>query len=131
MPILQRQAWGETPVEERAAILERAADLFQQAMPALMAILTREGGKCIPDCLSEVRETIDYCRYYAYRARQDLAPTTLTRPDWRIELFSLHPRGVIACISPWNFPLAIFTGQIIAALRLVILSLQNPPNKRP
>ena len=68
------RSWEETPVAERAAILERAADLFQQEMPSLMAILTREGGKCIMDCMSEVRETIDYCRYYAHRARCDLAP---------------------------------------------------------
>jgi RHH-type proline utilization regulon transcriptional repressor/proline dehydrogenase/delta 1-pyrroline-5-carboxylate dehydrogenase len=108
--------WEDTPVTERAAILERAADLFQQEMPALMAILNQEGGKCLMDCLSEVRETIDYCRYYAFRARQDLVTHILPGPTGELNQLTLHPRGVIACISPWNFPLAIFTGQIVAAL---------------
>jgi RHH-type proline utilization regulon transcriptional repressor/proline dehydrogenase/delta 1-pyrroline-5-carboxylate dehydrogenase len=110
------RTWEETPVSDRAAILERAADLFQQEMPVLMAILTHEGGKCIQDCLSEVRETIDYCRYYAYRARHDLVPVSLPGPTGETNQLSLHPRGIIACISPWNFPLAIFAGQIVAAL---------------
>jgi len=111
-----RKSWEETPVEKRALILEHAADLFQQEMPTLMAILSREAGKCVPDCLSEVRETIDYCRYYACRARRDLAPVPLPGPTGEYNQLSLHPRGVIACISPWNFPLAIFSGQILAAL---------------
>jgi RHH-type proline utilization regulon transcriptional repressor/proline dehydrogenase/delta 1-pyrroline-5-carboxylate dehydrogenase len=108
--------WEETPVSDRAAIQERAADLFQQEMPALIAMLNKEAGKCIMDSLSEVRETIDYCRYYAYRARLDLVTQTLPGPTGELNQLSLHPRGVIACISPWNFPLAIFTGQIVAAL---------------
>lgn len=111
-----RKTWGETPVEERAVILERAAELFQRDMPELMTMMVREGGKCILDCMSEVRETIDYCRYYAWRARQDLAPVPLPGPTGEYNELSLHPRGIIACISPWNFPLAIFSGQILAAL---------------
>ena len=110
------RAWEETPVADRAAIFEQAADLFQKEMPHLMTLLTREGGKCILDCLSEVRETIDYCRYYAYQARQNLKPLSLPGPTGESNQLTLHPRGVIACISPWNFPLAIFSGQIIAAL---------------
>jgi len=110
------RAWEETPVTDRAAILERAAELFQQEMPGLIAVLNQEAGKCIQDALSEVRETIDYCRYYAYRARKDLVPVILPGPTGEMNQLSLHPRGVIACISPWNFPLAIFTGQIVAAL---------------
>ena len=109
-------SWGETPVEERAAILERAADLFQQEMPTLMTMLTREGGKYILDCVSEIREAIDFCRYYAYRARIDLKPQPLPGPTGEANELSLHPRGTIVCISPWNFPIAIFTGQIVAAL---------------
>jgi len=108
--------WEETPVQERAAILERAADLFQQEMPSFIAMLNKEAGKCIMDAQSEVRETIDYCRYYAYRARTDLVTTVLPGPTGELNQLSLHPRGIIACISPWNFPLAIFTGQIVAAL---------------
>lgn len=111
-----RSEWEDTPYEKRAALLEQAADLFQEAMPSFMAMLTREGGRCILDCMSEVREAIDYCRYYAYRARCDLPPVALPGPTGEANQLSLHPRGVIACISPWNFPLAIFTGQIVAAL---------------
>ncbi|VVC75257.1 Bifunctional protein PutA [Aquicella siphonis] len=110
------RSWAETPVMERAAILERAAELFEQEMPGLMAVINQEGGRCIMDCISEVREAVDFCRYYAYRARQDLAPVTLPGPTGEANQLSLHPRGVIACISPWNFPMAIFTGQIVAAL---------------
>jgi RHH-type proline utilization regulon transcriptional repressor/proline dehydrogenase/delta 1-pyrroline-5-carboxylate dehydrogenase len=125
------QTWGSMPVEERAAIFERAADLFQQEMPALATILTREAGKCIFDCLSEIRETIDYCRYYAYRARHDLTPALLPGPTGEENMLSLHPRGVIACISPWNFPLAIFSGQIIAALVAGNTVLAKPAEQTP
>lgn len=123
--------WEETHVAERAAILERAAELFQQAMPSLMVILNREGGKCILDCLSEVRETIDYCRYYAYRARHDLLPIALPGPTGEANQLSLHPRGIIACISPWNFPLAIFTGQIVAALLAGNPVIAKPAEQTP
>lgn len=126
-----RKKWAETPVEERATILERAADLFQEEMPALMAILTREGGKHIIDCMSEVRETIDYCRYYAYRAREDLKPTPLPGPTGEHNELQLHPRGVVACISPWNFPLAIFSGQILAALAAGNPVLAKPAEQTP
>ncbi|TAK72257.1 MAG: aldehyde dehydrogenase family protein, partial [Gammaproteobacteria bacterium] len=125
------QSWGRMTVEERAIILERAADLFQEAMPKLMTILTREGGKTILDSLSEVRETIDYCRYYAYQARQDLTPVTLPGPTGETNQLSLHPRGVIACISPWNFPLAIFTGQILAALVTGNAVIAKPAEQTP
>jgi RHH-type proline utilization regulon transcriptional repressor/proline dehydrogenase/delta 1-pyrroline-5-carboxylate dehydrogenase len=125
------RAWEETPVTERAAILEKAAALFQQEMPSLMAILNREGGKCILDCMSEVRETIDYCRYYAYRARKDLLPHILPGPTGEENQLSLHPRGVMACISPWNFPLAIFAGQIIAALAAGNPVIAKPAEQTP
>ena len=72
--------WEETPVAERAASLERAAELYQEEMPRLIAILNKEAGKCIMDSLSEIRETIDFCRYYAYRARLDLIPQILPGP---------------------------------------------------
>lgn len=111
-----KTTWGETPVEERAAILERAADLFQQEMPTFMAMLTREGGRQVQDSISEVRETIDFCRYYAQRARHDFTPVPLPGPTGESNELRLHPRGVIATISPWNFPLAIFIGQTVAAL---------------
>jgi len=124
-------AWENTPVDQRARILERAAELFEQHLPQLMTLLSNEGGKCIPDCLSEVRETIDYCRYYAYRARQDLPPQSLPGPTGESNQLSLHPRGVIACISPWNFPLAIFTGQITAALAAGNAVIAKPAEQTP
>jgi RHH-type proline utilization regulon transcriptional repressor/proline dehydrogenase/delta 1-pyrroline-5-carboxylate dehydrogenase len=108
--------WGKTSAAHRANILRRAADLLQTAMPDFIALLTQEGGKCIPDCIGEIREAIDYCRYYAKRAEIDLIPQVLPGPTGESNILSLHPRGVMLCISPWNFPLAIFLGQIIAAL---------------
>ena len=126
-----KSKWEETPVEERAAILEKAAELFQQEMPALAAILNQEGGKCIPDCISEIREAIDFCRYYAYRAKKDLVTQTLPGPTGELNQLTLHPRGVIACISPWNFPLAIFTGQIVAALAAGNTVIAKPAEQTP
>ncbi|WP_299444480.1 bifunctional proline dehydrogenase/L-glutamate gamma-semialdehyde dehydrogenase PutA [uncultured Rhodospira sp.] len=94
--------WSGRPVDDRAAILERAADLYEAHMPELMALATREAGKNQLDGVGEVREAVDFLRYYAARARELPAGRTA--------------RGVFVCISPWNFPLAIFTGQIAAAL---------------
>jgi RHH-type proline utilization regulon transcriptional repressor/proline dehydrogenase/delta 1-pyrroline-5-carboxylate dehydrogenase len=123
--------WSNTPVEERAAILERAADGFQKAMPELMAILNREAGKSILDSMSEVRETIDYCRYYAHRAREDMTPHELPGPTGESNMLVLHARGTMACISPWNFPLAIFAGQVVAALATGNTVLAKPAEQTP
>ncbi len=123
--------WSKMSVEERAQILERAADMFQAQMPTLITILTQEGGKCIFDCISEVRETIDFCRYYAYRAREDLKTTILPGPTGEVNTLTLHPRGIIACISPWNFPLAIFSGQILAALVTGNAVIAKPAEQTP
>lgn len=111
-----KQSWANVSIDERAQRLERAADLLQKEMPTLLAYISREGGRSIPDAISEVREAIDFCRYYAYRARKDLAPTVLPGPTGEFNELTMHPRGVTLCISPWNFPVAIFTGQIVAAL---------------
>lgn len=126
-----KRRWEETPVQQRAEIIERAANMFQQEMPRLMTLLSREGGKCILDCMSEVREAIDYCRYYAYRARHDLSPLPLPGPTGEYNQLSLHPRGIIVCISPWNFPLAIFAGQIIAALVTGNVVIAKPAEQTP
>lgn len=125
------KTWGARMPAERADIMERAAQLFQDEMPSLAALLSLEAGKCIPDCLSEVRETIDFCRYYAYRAREDLQPKVLPGPTGEYNELSLHPRGVIACISPWNFPLAIFSGQVVAALVTGNAVLAKPAEQTP
>ncbi len=109
--------WDATPADQRAAILERAASLFEEQAPELMALCVREAGKSIPDAVSEVREAVDYLYYYAARARADFsAPLRLPGPTGERNELSLHGRGVFVAISPWNFPLAIFTGQVSAAL---------------
>lgn len=109
-------SWSQTPVEIRAACLERAADLFEERLAEFMALAVSEAGKTLPDAVAEVREAIDFCRYYAMRARLDCVPQLLPGPTGEENWSSLHGRGVIACISPWNFPLAIFIGQVTAAL---------------
>ncbi|MCS7269173.1 MAG: bifunctional proline dehydrogenase/L-glutamate gamma-semialdehyde dehydrogenase PutA [Geminicoccaceae bacterium] len=110
-------SWSRTPVTERAAILERAADLFEEELPALAALCVREAGKTVADAIADVREAVDYLRYYATEARRLLsAPAPLPGPVGESNRLELAPRGVFVAISPWNFPIAIFTGQIAAAL---------------
>ncbi len=109
--------WHRRPVEERAAALNRLSGLLERDRAALMALLADEGGKTLPDALSEVREATDFCRYYAARARQDFTPEILPGPTGERNTLTLHGRGVFACISPWNFPLAIFLGQVAARAR--------------
>lgn len=123
--------WGRTSPAERADILERAADIIQREMPALMTILCREGGKCTLDAIGEVRETIDFCRFYAMRAREDLATVTLPGPTGELNTVTLHPRGIVGCISPWNFSLAIFCGQVVAALAAGNTVLTKPAEQTP
>ncbi len=123
--------WANTPVEMRAACLERAADLFEERLAEFMALAIREGGKTLPDALAEVREAIDFCRYYAMRARLDLVPHLLPGPTGEENWLSLQGRGVIACISPWNFPLAIFIGQVTAALAAGNTVIAKPAGQTP
>jgi RHH-type proline utilization regulon transcriptional repressor/proline dehydrogenase/delta 1-pyrroline-5-carboxylate dehydrogenase len=109
--------WDATPASARSACLERAADLLEARRDDFISLLAREAGRTLPDAVSEVREAADFCRYYAARAREQFAePRALQGPTGERNLLSLHGRGVFVCISPWNFPLAIFTGQIVAAL---------------
>ncbi|KPV41579.1 integrase [Thiohalorhabdus denitrificans] len=109
-------AWSRTPVEERAAILERTADRIETERAGLVARIVWEGGRCIPDALAEVREAADFCRYYAATAREQLAERPLPGPTGERNVLRSEGRGVFLCVSPWNFPAAIFTGQIAAAL---------------
>jgi RHH-type proline utilization regulon transcriptional repressor/proline dehydrogenase/delta 1-pyrroline-5-carboxylate dehydrogenase len=112
-----QRAWDATPAEHRAACLEKAADLLEQRRGFFLHLLVREAGKTLPDSIAEIREAADFCRYYAKRGRELFAaPQELEGPVGERNLLSLQGRGVFACISPWNFPLAIFTGQITAAL---------------
>jgi RHH-type proline utilization regulon transcriptional repressor/proline dehydrogenase/delta 1-pyrroline-5-carboxylate dehydrogenase len=111
------KSWSETSVETRAQCLERIAQLFDDNALELMSLCVFEGGKTIPDAVSEVREAIDFCRYYATQARTKMAADILLPgPTGEENRLSLSGRGVFLCISPWNFPLAIFTGQVAAAL---------------
>ena len=124
--------WDMTPASERAEVLERAADLFESRMPELVAFCAREGGRTIPDSISEVREAVDFLRYYADRARAEFGPgVRLPGPDRREQRAALRGRGVFVCISPWNFPLAIFTGQIAAALAAGNAVIAKPAEQTP
>ncbi|MGE5537533.1 MAG: bifunctional proline dehydrogenase/L-glutamate gamma-semialdehyde dehydrogenase PutA [Gemmatimonas sp.] len=109
-------SWSGRPVDERASALDRMAGLLDADRMALMALIVREAGKTIPDAISEVREAIDYCRYYAAEARRRFGLEPLPGPTGESNQLLLAGRGVFGCISPWNFPLAIFLGQIAAAL---------------
>ncbi len=111
------KSWDLTSVETRAQCLERAADILEKRMPEIMSLVIREAGKTIPDSIAEVREAIDFCRYYAEQARKVLAhPETMPGPTGESNQLFLRARGPMICISPWNFPLAIFMGQVTAAL---------------
>uniref|UniRef100_UPI003B3B1365 bifunctional proline dehydrogenase/L-glutamate gamma-semialdehyde dehydrogenase PutA n=1 Tax=Rhodopseudomonas sp. TaxID=1078 RepID=UPI003B3B1365 len=110
-------AWSRTPAETRAAALERAGDLLEQRRATFIALLQDEGLKTLDDCVAEVREAIDYCRYYAAEGRRLLGDDIgLPGPTGESNGLRLRGRGVFVAISPWNFPLAIFLGQITAAL---------------
>jgi RHH-type proline utilization regulon transcriptional repressor/proline dehydrogenase/delta 1-pyrroline-5-carboxylate dehydrogenase len=109
-------AWDARPVEERAACLERLADLLERERDPLMRICVQEARKTIPDALAEVREAVDFCRYYAAQARKGLRPLELPGPTGERNVLRMGGRGAWVCIAPWNFPLAIFLGQASAAL---------------
>jgi len=110
--------WGATPVAERAAMLDRTADALQARMPVLLGLIVREAGKSLPNAIAEVREAIDFLRYYAERARATFGPAQA-------------PLGPVVCISPWNFPLAIFAGQVAAALVAGNPVLAKPAEETP
>jgi len=109
-------AWDSRSVEDRAQCLDRLADLLEQERDALMRICVQEAKKTIPDALAEVREAVDFCRYYANQARSGLQPVELPGPTGERNVLRMAGRGVWVCIAPWNFPLAIFLGQVTAAL---------------
>jgi RHH-type proline utilization regulon transcriptional repressor/proline dehydrogenase/delta 1-pyrroline-5-carboxylate dehydrogenase len=124
--------WDCTPAEQRAAILERAADLYEARRAEFIALCVAEAGKSIPDSVAEVREAIDFLRYYAHRAREDFGrPIALPGPTGESNELQLRGRGAYACVSPWNFPLAIFTGQVAAALAAGNAALAKPAEQTP
>jgi len=123
--------WSASSIEDRAVVLERVGDLIEKNRGRLIALLQNEGGKTIDDCVSEVREAVDYCRYYASEARRTLAPRSLPGPTGESNELRMRGRGVFICISPWNFPLAIFTGQIAGALAAGNCVVAKPAEQTP
>jgi len=111
--------WQATPPEVRAAALERAADLMEAQMQQLMGVIMREAGKTFSNAIAEVREAVDFLRYYAVQVRETFSNDTH------------RPLGPVVCISPWNFPLAIFTGQVAAALAAGNPVLAKPAEQTP
>lgn len=109
--------WYTRPVEERAALLDRCGDALETHMPELAALCIREAGKQLNDAIADVREAVDFCRYYADQARQQFgAPLDLPGTTGETNTLAAEGRGIFVAISPWNFPVAIFTGQVMAAL---------------
>jgi RHH-type proline utilization regulon transcriptional repressor/proline dehydrogenase/delta 1-pyrroline-5-carboxylate dehydrogenase len=126
------RSWKQTPAETRASILERAANLLEPRMAHFIALLQREGGKTLDDSLSEVREAMDFCRYYAAEGRKLFGDgQVMPGPTGESNLLRLRGRGVMVAISPWNFPLAIFLGQVTAALMAGNTVVAKPAEQTP
>ncbi|MGI4851125.1 MAG: bifunctional proline dehydrogenase/L-glutamate gamma-semialdehyde dehydrogenase PutA [Janthinobacterium lividum] len=124
--------WSKTSAVTRAACLRQVADLMTSHMYSLMGLIVKEAGKTIPDAIGEVREAIDFCRYYAERGETDFQhPLTLTGVTGETNQLSWEGRGVFVCISPWNFPLAIFVGQVAAALMAGNCVIAKPARQTP
>jgi RHH-type transcriptional regulator, proline utilization regulon repressor / proline dehydrogenase / delta 1-pyrroline-5-carboxylate dehydrogenase len=124
--------WDRQGGAARAAILERAADLFEQNRGLLMALVVREAGRTVANALGEMREAVDFLRYYAMQARADFeTPQPLPGVTGEDNSLSLRGRGVFACIAPWNFPLSIFTGQVAGALAVGNSALAKPAEQTP
>ena len=124
--------WSATPAQARDEILDHAADLLEERAPRFIALLQREGGKTLDDALSEVRETADFCRYYAAQGRKLFgAGEALPGPTGESNVLHLRARGIFVAISPWNFPLAIFLGQVTAALMAGNGVIAKPAEQTP
>ena len=124
--------WDLAGGSMRAAILERAADLYEANTDRFSALLVREAGKTFENAIGDIREAVDFLRYYAVQARADFnGSVLLPGPTGERNEMSLHGRGVFACISPWNFPLAIFTGQVSAALASGNAVVSKPAEQTP
>ena len=123
--------WSRTGVAQRAAVLLRAADAMEQQMPRFCALLVKEAFKTWGDAVSEVREAVDFLRYYAGEAERIMAPLAMPGPTGESNELRLVARGPWVCISPWNFPLAIFSGQVAAALATGNTVLAKPAEQTP
>jgi RHH-type transcriptional regulator, proline utilization regulon repressor / proline dehydrogenase / delta 1-pyrroline-5-carboxylate dehydrogenase len=126
------QSWSRTQAQARAAILEKAATLLERRRAHFIALLQNEGGKTLDDALSEVREAVDFCRYYAAQGRGLFGDReTMPGPTGESNVLRLRGRGVFVAISPWNFPLAIFAGQVTAALMAGNAVIAKPAEQTP
>jgi RHH-type proline utilization regulon transcriptional repressor/proline dehydrogenase/delta 1-pyrroline-5-carboxylate dehydrogenase len=124
--------WSRTPASARAALLEKAADLLEGRAAHFIALLQREGGKTLDDAVSEVREAVDFCRYYAAQGRELFGDgKAMPGPTGESNVLRLRGRGVFVAISPWNFPLAIFLGQVTAALIAGNAVVAKPAEQTP
>jgi RHH-type proline utilization regulon transcriptional repressor/proline dehydrogenase/delta 1-pyrroline-5-carboxylate dehydrogenase len=125
-------AWDAVGGAVRADCLDRAGSLLEKSRAEFHELLVREAGKTYSDAIAEVREAVDFCRYYAVRAREEFTqPARLEGPTGELNELSMHGRGVFACISPWNFPLAIFAGQVTAALAAGNAVVAKPAEPTP
>ena len=125
------RSWRKTPVEARAAMLRQAADALQRELPRFCALLVKEAFKTWGDAVAEVREAVDFLRYYADEAERIMQPVALPGPTGESNELRLTARGPWVCISPWNFPLAIFAGQVAAALATGNTVLAKPAEQTP
>ena len=123
--------WSKTDVAERAAVLRRTADALENQLPQFCALLVKEAFKTWGDAVSEVREAVDFMRYYANEAERIMAPIAMPGPTGESNELRLVARGPWVCISPWNFPLAIFAGQVAAALSTGNTVLAKPAEQTP
>ncbi len=129
---LAQPEWDALGGNGRAAIMRICADALENAAPRLIALMAMEAGKTLDDGVAEVREAMDFCRYYAMQAEKDFAaPQRLPGPAGESNHLQLQGRGVFVCISPWNFPLAIFTGQVMGALAAGNTVLAKPAEQTP
>lgn len=128
---LAQPAWDAAGAAQRATILSRAAANLESAAEDLLYLLGTEAGRTVPDAVSELREAVDFCRYYGMQCREQFEPRSLPGPAGELNTLSLHGRGTFACISPWNFPLAIFVGQVSAALAAGNSVLAKPAEQTP
>jgi RHH-type proline utilization regulon transcriptional repressor/proline dehydrogenase/delta 1-pyrroline-5-carboxylate dehydrogenase len=124
--------WDRMRAEDRAAILNKVADLYEENATELLELCVREAGKIVPDAISELREAVDFIRYYAAQSVTHFGdPAEMPGPTGERNTYGMRGRGVIVCISPWNFPLAIFTGQVAAALAAGNAVLAKPAEQTP
>src|SRR5438445_2441805 len=125
------ESWSHVPAAVRAVVLERGADRLEDRILLLAALIVREGGRTYADAVSEVREAADFCRYYASQTKTRFVVQLLPGPAGERNELQLHGRGLFACISRWNFPLSIFTGQVAAALAAGNTVIAKPAEQTP